>query len=416
MTVSALRPTLRSRLPIQAWTTIGMIGSGAGYFVLISSTSYFLIPADSSSVLLWNSASMAVGLFIASPTVALMIIRQGRDPRETSTVRANVQRASTATAVIAGLVLPFVWLSSGSSTGSLAGNVLGCLLLASSPVIQVLGATQRGILAASNRWHLVAAQLVLDGAVRAILALTCGALSGTVMTMLIASWLPLPLAIAIVRQVSKVSVLLIQHANSTLTEFRTLIPLWVTGFAEHSVLTLSPNYVALFSNNLDLIVAFSLLMYCVRIPITLSNVVLTPFLVKLSTHERTEYGDSRLSLVRIEVIFLVAAVPLIILGSIVGPILMGFLFNNSLLSDSTASALATITMILFLLALTVQQILWSRSRFPAVAGSWILAVVAYLALTPFAYSGLTGLMIVMALAGTVAAAAMSIAARRADTT
>ena len=250
------KPPHVSRFSASAWITLGMVGAGAGQFALVWATNHYLTSAASSSVLLWNSASLAVGLFIASPTVALMIVRQGDARSKAGKAQADVQRASLAATIVAGVILPGVWLSGGASTGSLYGNVFGCVLLATSPAVQVFAATQRGTAASTNRWSIVALQLVADGVLRAVLAIVFGAVFGTALPMLVASWAPLVFAVLLVRQVSRLPILLRGSSFRELTEVRALLPLWITGLAEHAVLTLSPNVVAVFSADAELVEAF----------------------------------------------------------------------------------------------------------------------------------------------------------------
>lgn len=405
------RPALRVGAPV--WITIGIIGAGVGQFALVWASNRYLNSADSSSVLLWNSASLAVGLFIASPTVALMIVRQGGDSGSDLRAPAEVQRASLAAAIVAGAVLPVVWLSGGASTGSPTGDVIGCLLLATSPAMQVLAATQRGLSAASSNWWLVALQLAADGVFRAVLGIACASIFQSVLPMLFASWLPLTFAVLVVRRVSGAPLFLCRRSLGRLTEFGNLVPLWATGLAEHAVLTLSPNVLAVFSSDAELVEAFSLIMFCIRVPISLATVVLTPLLVRLSSEHHNDPTTSRRGWVgRLELRFLIAAVPLTLLGMAVGPRVLELLFNNELLSSRSVSAFATVTILALLLATTLQQYLWSRSRFSVVAWSWVVASVVYVALVPIAADSLTELLIVMTVAGAVAAAPQSIAARK----
>ena len=364
-----------TRIPASLWISFGMVGSGAGQFALVWATNHFLRSGASSSVLLWNSASTAIGLFIASPTVALMIIRHGARTDAALAAEGDVQRASMVAALVVGAVLPIVWLAGGASAGSWLETASGCLLLASSPFVQVLAATQRGMSAASGRWSLVALQLVADGVLRAGLGVVGAATIGSVMALLLASWLPTVASVAIVRRVSQTPVLLYRNAAGGLREFKTLVPLWATGLAEHAVLTLSPNIVSLFSRQAGLVEAFSLLMFCVRIPITLATVVLTPLLVKLSSQRAAQSAPSSTSwLRRVEVVFVLAGLPVTMVGTIVGPRLLPFVFSNDLLRNSSASMFATTAILLLLLADQRLNSFWSESRFAAVASAWAVAV------------------------------------------
>ena len=403
-----------TRIPASLWISFGMVGSGAGQFAArVGDKS---LPTVGSVVFgaVVNSASTAIGLFIASPTVALMIIRHGARTDAALAAEGDMR----ATSVHGGSTRcrggPSYRLARwGASAGSWLETASGCLLLASSPFVEVLAATQRGMSAASGRWSLVALQLVADGVLRAGLGVVGAATIGSVMALLLASWLPTVASVAIVRRVSQTPVLLYRNAAGGLREFKTLVPLWATGLAEHAVLTLSPNIVSLFSRQAGLVEAFSLLMFCVRIPITLATVVLTPLLVKLSSQRAAQSAPSSTSwLRRVEVVFVLAGLPVTMVGTIVGPRLLPFVFSNDLLRNSSASMFATTAILLLLLATTTQQLLWSESRFAAVASAWAVAVLMYLALMPFAINSLARLMLAMSIAAGAACVLQSLAARR----
>ncbi|MCE2763601.1 MAG: hypothetical protein LW627_03695 [Ilumatobacteraceae bacterium] len=351
------------------WIFSGMLVAGLGQYFFNRIASDGLSESDLSRVLTWNSASFAFGLVIGSPTVTLLIINRGS---EDSVARSRqISRASFWIAGICGPIASVVWLLSDGLFRQSALNIHALLLLVMGSQFQSFAAIQRGSYSAEGKWHLVAIQLMVDGVIRSSVWMPMLSLESSPVTYLYSSGLAPLISIGVCRAFSAGTIPRFRIRESRRTDFRGFPPLWCSGFAQHLILTLSPNIVA-FSGAPDSTVSrFALLAFVIRVPITLSSTFMTPILARTIDARASSKAVAGIALrtVRITAIL---GLGVCILTPLIGAPVLDFVFpGHGFQVDEVF--MTVVVGLAALIAVELHYFSWSKERFWTVAFAWLIA-------------------------------------------
>ena len=353
---------------------IGMFAAGLGQVVMASGADRFLNDRDFVALITWNSFFGIISLLIGSPLVALVIVHTSKE-NEKFDIR-NMQSSAITIGLLVSIFASVAWILGGAKFGH-GNQLLPVILLLLSPVYQVHAANQRGLLASSSQWFGVAVQLGSEGLLRGGLVLGFGLVGLRSATLLIfSSWISTVLSVELTYKFFTVDRARSLPGPLSRSVLRLFIPLWISSAAMHLILTLTPNLMALRTNDAVAIGAISIGLFILRIPLTLSSTVFTPIIGPISKAE-----SSAIALSIFRKTLLLTSVFSVTLGTfsfILGPLVMKIVSSNVLLAQSSIVGMLGLASGLFLLAAALHTYLLSRKLMKQISVGWAVTSIVFL--------------------------------------
>jgi O-antigen/teichoic acid export membrane protein len=353
---------------------LGMFVGGVGQIVMASSGDRFLNDQDFVSLITWNSFFGIVSLLVGSPLVALVIVHSSDNNSKLDI--QEMQSTAISIGLVIAVIASYMWFIGGGKFGH-ENLIFPIVLLIISPIYQVHAASQRGQLASNAEWLGIAVQLGSEGLFRGGLVLGLGLLGIKSPTLMIfSSWLSTVLSVEITYKFFPIVRSRSIPGGLRKSVFQLFIPLWISSAAIHLILTLTPNLMALKTSDAMAIGAISIGLFVLRIPLTLSSTIFTPFIGPIA---KSTSNESALLIFRKTFLFISGvSVAIGVLSFTVGPLAATIISDNPLLSRSSIIGVLGLASGVLLLASAIHTFLLSRKLMKEIAVGWSVTSILFL--------------------------------------